>query len=222
VQAGIDVGGQQLGANITNLQQSDNGLLFVDNVGALSYRSKAHLASDTVVWFIGMNVQAGQYPFMGDVTWENDPQRVFTAITVNPYSPDGASLAGAVPSNAAAVSAAQKQFGVRPLAVTSYLQSSAAQASQANWLFAQYGTLRRRVAVLTINAATHPAAWPFVAGANIGDLISVYDAPFSQPATTGTYRITHLDRVVSYGANGSQIVGSCQVIADAEPTSYWS
>ena len=48
VQAALDVGGQQVGANMTNIVQSDNGMLFVDAGGTLCYRDKAHLAADTV------------------------------------------------------------------------------------------------------------------------------------------------------------------------------
>ena len=81
---------------------------------------------------------------------------VNAAITVVPYSPDGASLPELVPADYAAVNAAQLQYGPGPLSVNSYLQSASQQQLQANFLFQYYGTIRKRVAVLTIDAAGHP------------------------------------------------------------------
>ena len=63
VQAAIDVGGQQAGANVTSMINSDNGWAFYDNVGVFNYRDRPHLNSDSVTWYIGMNTAAGQSPF---------------------------------------------------------------------------------------------------------------------------------------------------------------
>lgn len=222
VQAALDAGGQQAGANVQNLVDSDNGLLYVDSGNTLCYRSRPHLAADTPAWHIGMNVIAGMAPFDQTIEWSSDPQRIWDAITVQPYSPDGATLADLTPSNAAAVNAAQRQFGVRPKQVTSYLQDSSKQQAQANWLFASFGALQRRASVVAVDAARHPAAWQLVLGLNPGDLVQVYDAPFGQPATTGTYRASQLSRSVSYGANGGPIEGKLLLMLDPVPASYWS
>lgn len=225
VQAGIDVGGQQVGASLQAMVDSDNGLLSVDQNGTLCYRSRAHLTADVAngpVWYIGMNVAAGNYPFDASITFDSDPQRVFDVISISPYSPDGASLATVVPANATAVAAAQKQRGPRPKAITSYLQDQAKIQSAANWWFTNYSGLRRRVATLKVEAASHPASWPFILGVNPGDLIQVYDAPFGQPSTTGVYMVSQISRTVSYGANGSQITASATIVADPLPASFWS
>lgn len=221
VQAALDVGGQQAGANVAAMVASDSGWWFYDNTCTGVYKSRAHLAADTAAWAIGMNTAAGQMPFAKDVTFDNDPQRVFTAITVNPYSPDGASLAELVPAGPAAVNAAQQQYGARPLTVSSYLQSGTSQQNQANWLFAYYGTLRKRVAKLTVDAASHPAAWGLVAALNLSDVITVYDQPFGAPATTVTCRVSSVEHSLSFGANGSQVAASVTIVADPYVASYW-
>ena len=204
VQAAADVGGQQTGANCQAVIGSDNGWAFYDNVCVFNYRSRPHMNSDGVIWNIGMNTIAGQSPFGIDITADNDPQRVFTAPAVTPYSPSGASLAELVPANFTAANAAQAQYGPRPLPVTSYLQSSAEQQAQVNWLLAYYGTLRKRLKNLTVDAATHPAAWPLIAGINISDLISVTDMPLGAPATTTIYRVSFLDRQLSYSPSDTK------------------
>lgn len=223
VQAATDIGGQQTGANVTNIVGSDNGWWFTDNMGLLCYRSRPHLNTDTAVWQLGPNTAGGQIPYDAGIGFRNDQQRVFTALSVAPFSPDGLTLANLVPSNAAAVAAAQDQYGARPMQVTSYLQSSSEQQAQVNWLFSYYGTMRRGVEVLSIDAATHPAAWGLVAGANMADVTQVYDQPFSAPVTQGTYRISSLARSIAGGANGNATSAKIQLVIDPVPVGgYWS
>jgi hypothetical protein len=222
VQAALDVGGQQTGANLQNLVDSDNGLLFVDNNGTLCYRSRARLAADQAIWRIGMNTLAGMVPFDGSIEWSSDPQRIWDAITVTPYSPDGASLAGLTPANAAAANTAQTQFGARPKAVTSYLQDQTKMQAQADWYLANFAALQRRASVVAIDAASYPAAWAMVAGMNPGDIAQIYDAPLGQPATTGNYRVSQISRSVSFGANGSKVEARLVLVLDPLPTTYWS
>jgi hypothetical protein len=221
VRAALDIGGQQAGSSANNIVQSDDGFLFVDLPGNISYRQRPHLAADQVVWYIGMNVAGGMLPFSDDVEFGNDPARVWDDITVASYAPDGSSPPVLTPTSAVLVNAAQQQYGDRPQQVTSYLQDPAKQQVQADWIFATYGSLQRRVAKITIEAASHPASWAFVLSANISDLIQVYDQPFGAPATIGIYRISHLDRTISYSANGSEVTGRAEVTADPVPASYW-
>ena len=214
VQAAKDVGGTQAGAGVTNITASDGGWWFYDLCNVACYRGRSHLNADAVAWNIGMNVAAGMIPFAGDIAYDNDPQRVFTAITIQPYSPDGTTPAVLVPSDAAAVAAAQGQYGPRPQQVTSYLQSAAGQQAQADWNFRYYGTLRKRIRQLTIDAASHPAAWGLVLGLNVSDLISVYDAPMGSPATTTIYRVSSASRAMSFGANGDSPKAQLRIAAD--------
>ena len=224
VQAAGDVGGQQAGASMQNMVNSDNGLMYIGTDSAQRYRSRARLAADVAagpVWFVGMNVPTSQ-PFGLPITYPNDPQRIYTDITVTPYSPSGASLPVIVPSNAAAVKAAQLQSGARPLNVVSYLQSSAEQQSQANWLFATYGQNARRAEKVTIDAASHPAAWALFLGANVSDIAQLFDAPIGAPSTTGQFRVTKAERNLSFGANQLGVKATITLTLDPLPASYWT
>ncbi len=84
VQAALDTGGTSVGSSVNNMVVSGSGLLYVGTDGYLRYRSKAHLAADTVVWLIGSDVAAGYIPFAGDVVFANDPTKVWTVIQATP------------------------------------------------------------------------------------------------------------------------------------------
>jgi hypothetical protein len=221
VQAALDVGGQQTGANVANIQGSDSGWWFYDLCNVANYRQRSHLNADSVAWNIGMNVTAGYIPFQGDIKYDNDKMRAYAAISVNPYSPDGATLAELVPANYVAVNAAQQQYGPGPLSVNSYLQSTSEQQSQVNWLFSYYGTIRKRVAALTIDAAGHPEAWGIVAGLNIGDIVRIFDQPMGGPPTTAIYRVSSMDRALAFAANGQGVMARITIVADPVLT-FWS
>jgi hypothetical protein len=222
VQAALDVGGQAAGASVQNIQQSDDGLLSVDNCGTLGYRSRSHLNSDTVVWQLSSAGLAYGIPFQPSQQWTQDPQRVWNSVDVTPYSPDGATLPVITPANAAAVAASQEQYGPRPLQVSSYLQSSASQQAQADWLFSAFGQNERRVPALTVDAAGYPPAWVLILGANIGDLVQVTDQPLlGGPLSAGTYRISSLSRSVAYGANQNKPQASVTLVLDPDVT-FWT
>ena len=222
VQAARDVGGQQAGGNIQNIASSDDGLLYADNCGTLSYRDRPHLNSDPVIWNLSSAGPGYGYPFQPDQAFSTDPQRVCNSIQVTPYSPSGATPPITTPANAAAANTSQAQYGPRPLQVTSYLQSSAEQQSQANWLLSTFGTAARRVTALTVDAAGYPPAFLYFLGANVGDRVQITDLPLlGGPQTVGTYRISSISRRLFYGANGQKPEASITIVADPDVT-YWS
>ena len=224
VQAGTDIGGQQAAQNITNIAQSDGGLLFVDSLGNLTYWQKSHLAAQysSPVWTLGPAASGATIPYYQDFRWTGDPQRVWNAITVTPFSPDGASLPVITPASASSVAASQQQYGAQPLPITSYLQSTSEMQSQANWLLANFGQLQIRVDNVKVDAAPYPAAWLLVLGASVGDVVSVQNWQVGGGGTTGTFRISSLDRKISFAGDNGEVEGSLTLTLDYEPSSYWS
>jgi len=223
VQAALDVGGQQCGQAMLNIAQSDGGFMSIDNNGTLCYRSRPHLAADTPAWTLGPLVSEGMIPYKPSQQFQTDPTRVWNPIVATPYDPAGATLPDLTPANAAGVAAGLIQYGARAYPFTSYLQSLTEIQAYVNWLFENYGQNRRRVALLEIDAAGYPAAWPAVLAMNVGDLATVYDMSVSgAPSSTGIYRVTQIRRSISYGANKSQITGSITCLLDYEPSEYWS
>jgi hypothetical protein len=225
VQAALDIAGQAEGANIQAMASTDYGMLAVDNNNTLFYRSRPHLAADTVVWDLSTAGPSYGIPFEAGQEFPNDPQFITNVIQIAPYSPDGATPPVITPANAPAANASQMQYGPRPLSAgtTSYYQSTAEIQLAANWLLSTYGSLGRRTQNLTVDAAGNPAAWVYVAGCNVGDVIQITDLPLQGgPLSVGTYRISNMSKKVSGGANGGQPSASVTITADPVPSSYFT
>lgn len=217
VQAALDVGGQQCGANVANVVSSDYGLWAVDNCNTLSYRSRPHLNADTVVWNLSSAGPEYGIPFDPGQEWPNDPQYVVNSVQITPYSPEQATLPVITPSDAAAAKASQNQYGVRPLSLgtTNYLQDTATIQAAADWLLATYGALERRSQNLKVDAAANPAAWVYVMGLNVGDVCEIWDLPLSGgPLSTGTYRVSQIARKISGSSNGGHPEASATITCD--------
>jgi len=217
-------GGLQAGSAIQAVQQSDSGLLFIDNTGLLTYWQRPHLASQysNPVWAIGPTTANGEIPYYREIKWVTDPQRIWNAIQVVPFSPTGALLPLITPVNASAVQASQLRYGAQPLQVQSLLQSQTEMASQANWLFAQFGQPLRRAEQVKIDASAYPPAWQLFLGVNVGDVVTVEDWEIGGGGTSNTFRVTEIRRRISYGANDADITATVELTCDAEPASYWS
>lgn len=215
-------GATQTSDAIQAMQQSDSGLLYVDNCGHVTYWQRTHLASQytSPVWNIGPST--GKIPYYRGIEWLTDPQRVWNAITVSPFSPTGNQLPLVTPSNASAVTASQVRYGAQPLSITSWLQDRSEMQNQANWLFQFFGQSQRRAERVLIDAAAYPAAWPLVAGINVGDVITLEDWVVGGGGAVVTMRVTEINRRISFGARDQDVTAHVELTCDFEPTSYWS
>ena len=224
VQAATDIGGEACAQNLTNIAESDGGLMFIDSQGNFTYWSKSHLASQysSPTWTLGPAASgASVIPYSPQIKWTADPQRVWNFITITPFSPDGATLPVIVPTSASGVLASQAQYGSQPLPVTSYLQSPSEMQSQANYLFTNFGQLQIRVENLKVDAATYPAAWPFVLGVSVGDVVAVQNWQIGGGGTTGTFRVSSIKRRIVFGGQTGDVAGEVTLQADYESSSYW-
>jgi len=222
---GVNGGGQQVGAEIQAIQQSDGGMLYIDNCNHLTYWQRPHLASQysSPVWNIGPTTSAGRIPYYKDIEWVTDPQRVWNVITITPLSPTGAALPEITPSSASAVNSSQIRYGAQPLAITSYLQSTAEMQNQADWLLSNFGTPQRHAENVKIDAAAYPQAWELVLGVNVGDLITLEDWEIGGGGSVQTYRVTEIQRHITMGfGDNPATTGSVTLTLDAEPSSYWA
>jgi hypothetical protein len=220
---GTNGGGNQAGTTITELQQSDSGLLCVDNLNNLTYWDRAHLASQysSPVWAFGPS--ASEDPYWIDIKWPSGPQRLWNAVTVSPFSPDGTQLPAITPTNTAGVEASQLNYGAQPQQVVSWLQSTPEMQNQANWIFQNYGQPVRRVEGMKIDAASNPSLWPTVMGINIGDIVTVEDWVIGGGGTVYTFRVSQIERHIEFGGKGGEETAASVVIkADMEPASYWT
>jgi hypothetical protein len=121
---------------------------------------------------------------------------------------------------AAVASAAGTQYGGAPYQQTGYLQydwSAAYSAGGslqdlANWVQAVYRKPQNRVQSVTVDAAAHPAAWPFWAGASVGDMVQVnirLPTATTSPLISLTARITQTDRKSQFSVDGTSATIQC-------------
>ncbi len=229
VVAALDTGGQTAGSALQAIAASDGGMLFMDNAGNLRYRGRPGLAAQPIMWQLGSKVAAGQIPFEpGGILVSSDPQRILNDIQVTQFDTTG--TGGGAASGSAethgglvfgpdatrypAVLASQVQNGPMPLRQTSYLQSKTEIQSQANWLADNFGVVRQRIEAITVKAEASstvcPAAWVFVLGANVGDVVQVFvDLPGGAP-WSGLFRLTRIDpRTISFEDGKASL--SCQM-----------
>ena len=219
---GTTGGGQQAGSAIQAIQQSDDGMLYVDNCGNLTYWERPHLAGQyaSPVWQIGPS--SGKIPYYVEINWVTDPQRIYNVITVAPLSPTGAALPLITPADAATANASQGKYGPQPLQITSYLQSTAEMQAQANWLLQTFGTPRRRAEQVFIDAGPDPVVWPFVLGINVGDVVTLEDWVIGGGGAAYTMRVTEIKRRIDFGTHNQPVTGQVTLTLDFEPSSYWS
>ncbi len=225
VQAPGASGSTQAGSGVQAIAQSDSGMLFIDNCNHLTYWQRPHLASQyaSPAWSLGPTTSVpGRIPYYPDVQWVTDPQRIYNAIAVSPVSPSGAALPLFTPANAATANASQVRYGAQPLQVASWLQDQAKMQAQANWLLSVFGTPARHIENVKVDAGTYPAAWPFVLGVNVGDIITCEDWVIGGGGAVFTYRVTEIKRHITFGWHGGDTIGSVTLILDAEPNNYWS
>lgn len=215
-------GGTQAGTAIQAIQQSDDGMLFIDNTGRLTYWERPHLAAQysSPVWQIGPS--AGKIPYYKQINWVTDPHRIYNVITIAPLSPTGAALPLITPSDAGTANSSQIRYGAQPLQVISYLQDATEMQAQADWLLMIFGTPRRRAEQVFIDAAAYPAAWPLVLGINVGDVVTLEDWIIGGGGAVYTMRVTEIKRRIDYGTHNQPITGQVTLTLDFEPTSYWS
>ena len=229
IRAGTDIGGQQAAQDITNIAQSDGGLLFVDNQGNLTYWTRDRLASQYAApaWTLTPaappqpGASPAAIPYGRHLRWTADPQRIWNAITIQPFAPDQAILPLITPSDAATAIASQDQYGPQPLQVVSYLQDTAKMQAQADWLLAEFGTLRVRAEDIKADAASYPAAWPLILGVNVGDIVSCQNWQVGGGGITGTFRVSGIKRMITFGGAGGTPEASVTLQLDFEPPAYW-
>ena len=231
VSAATDIGGQQAGQNIQNITKSDGGLFFIDNLGNVTYWQKSHLAAQysSPVWTFTpqapptAGAPSTAIPYWREgFTWTADPQYVWNAIALAPYSPDGSVLASITPADAAAAETSQQQYGAQPYQQSSYLQDTSEMQSFADWLLTNYGQVQIHVEGLKVDAAPYPAAWPVVLGVNVGDVVTCANWQIGGGGASGTFRVTSLKRRIVFGDDREPTEASVTLTLSYEPASYWS
>ena len=185
VVSGQDIGGQAAVSSINNITASTApALAYIAPTGDTVYRSKLYVWNEPVRWTLGDDTAAGEIPFQVGIATDYDPSRVTAQVQLTQLDTQAVTApAGimAATTMAAVAATAAGQYGGTPYQNTGYLELDWSAADNAggslvdlaNWVQAVFARPANRVAAVTVNAAAFPAAWPFWAGASVGDMVQV-------------------------------------------------
>jgi hypothetical protein len=234
VASGRDVGGTAAVSVISNIAASTlPAMAYVAPTGDVVYHSKLYAWNEPVRWTLGDDTAAGEIPFTtGSLATDYDPARVTGSVQLTQLDTQSVTVPSGVMSSttmAAVAAAAGTQYGGSPYQQTGYLDldwSSAYNGGSslqdlANWVQAVYRAPQNRVQSVTVDAAAHPAAWPFWCGASVGDMVTVsirVPTATTSPLISLTARITQTSRSSQFGGDtGGKPSATIQCALDFAP-----
>ncbi len=222
---GKDIGGQPAASSAGNIAASTlPAQQYVAPTGDITYLAKLYTWNQPVRWTLGDDTAGGEIPFLpGAIATDYDPARVSSPVQVTSLGSQAVTVpSGATASTtmAAVTAAAGKQYGGQPYQSTCYLdldfssQYTAGGSSMdlANWVANIYRKPANRVQAVTVDAARHPAAWPFWGGASGGDMVQVnvrLPTAATSPLISLTARITQTDRASQFSQGGTSGTITC-------------
>jgi hypothetical protein len=216
-----DIPGQPASASISNITGDLlPGVFLVAPTGDLFYLSKDYAWNQPARWLLGDDAANGEYPFSPRITFDYDPSRVINEIQLTQLD----SQAVVVPSVSSVEAASQGQYGTISDLATGYLEGDGTQPLNfgpglpdlANWLACTYAAPSLRLTGVTVDAASYPAAWPFMLGVSPGDTVTTNYRYFSDsPLITLTGRVSQVKRALKYSDQG--VSGYVECVIDPAP-----
>jgi hypothetical protein len=176
-----DIGGQPAATALTNVAASTlPGQLFVAPNGDICFTPKQYGYNQPVEWVLGTNVQTGETPVQPSYAPDYDPARVVNDIALTQLDDQSITVPQVPVLEAASIIAYGDQtyqatvyLLFDPVTLTpAYLGYSTTQ-DLANWIAEAGAEPHLRAALVTVDAASHPAAWPFVNQVSGGDVVTV-------------------------------------------------
>lgn len=208
--SGQDAGGQAPVTGINNIVASTApGFAYIAPTGDTVYRAKAYAWNEPVRWVLGDDTAGGEIPFApGNVATDFDPTRVTEDVQLTQLDTQAVTIPMGVMSATtmtAVAAAAEGQYGGTPYQQTGYLTNDwsgtytagSSLVDLANWVQAVFRKPQNRIQSVTVDAAAYPAAWPFWAGASVGDMVTVnvrLPTAVTSPLISLTARITQTTR----------------------------
>ncbi|MFE5369257.1 LamG-like jellyroll fold domain-containing protein [Streptomyces mirabilis] len=189
------IGGQKVSEALTDVAKWELGLVFVDSLGRITFRSRSARFNQTSRGTFGDGV--GEYHYADDVAFDYDPTYQYNDISVTrtgPHGTTGVAQFSGDPSGTIA------QYFTSSLPVEAALLSDAQAQDRAAFLYSLYSVPQLRVRSLTITPSADPTLWPVALGAQPGDVYTVKRRPLGSPNTISlTVMITEVKHAISPG-----------------------
>lgn len=130
----------------------------------------------------GENVPGGEIPYLGDVTFEQDPARLFNDVQITCDGSQDLNNTNSLQE----VQDATSQTAYFPQTLTRTLNPQLVQGglNVANYLLSQYKDPHTRIQGITVDLASNPSLLAQVAGLNFADRVRVNKRPAEAPMKT--------------------------------------
>lgn len=197
-------------------------MLTVAATGDVVYLGKGTMFGQQPTWALGENTAGGEIPYLGDIGFGWDPQKVINLIQITQLDRQDI----VTPQVRVTETASQKRYAQSTYQVTGYLNNdlttpiSSATPSNlldlANWIAETLQAPQLRADQVTVDAASYPPAWPLVLGARPGDIATVTIRPVTAPAAISvTARIMRIERSITWRSGGTK--GQARLSLDYAP-----
>ena len=155
---------------------TEQGLVYADPAGILTFFSQADILARSNVATFGENTGSGEIPYVGDkVQFELEPSEVFNDILVTPYklpNPDTYVRDIEIFDNTSI-----QEYGYRQLQLDALVQTGPTGLTQENtlatFLLNQHKEPRQMVTGVSVALGANPSAWARVLPRRIGDLVTL-------------------------------------------------
>lgn len=147
----------------------ESGTLWIGPDGAAVFEGRQQrflrLAS---LYTLGEDEGGGEYPYLGDVEFDYDPNFVYADVTASREG--GAVTTGGLAADIAAAAAA---YFPRSTSLSGDMETDSQAQDLANWTFYTHRAPMQRVSAITLDPAANNALWPVVLSIEVGQRVTV-------------------------------------------------
>lgn len=189
------IGGQKVSDALTDVAKWELGLVFVDSLGRITFRSRSSRFNQASRGTFGDG--PGEFHYGDDIAFDYDPTFQYNDISVTRSGPQGTTGVAQFSGDPNGTIA---QYFTSSLPMDAALLSDAQAQDRAAFLYSLYSVPQLRVRSLTITPSADPTLWPVALGAQPGDVYTVKRRPLGSPNTISlTVMISEVKHAIAPG-----------------------
>lgn len=188
---GDEILGSSMADKVTQLADYNADKLFTDAAGQIQFRARSRSINQTIKATIGDRPDLGEIPFVGDVNdlqINYDPTYIYNQVIIEndgiTSNTDGFGFQNTTTTVTVQDATSIAKYGLRTLQRRVSFTTDTMTLAVANYLLSQYKAARLRVASVLIDAGKNNAAFAFVLGVEVGDLVTFNRRPIGAPMIT--------------------------------------
>lgn len=147
----------------------ESGTLWIGPDGAAVFEGRQQrFLRLTSLYTLGEDVAGGEFPYLGDIEFDFDPNFVYADVTASREG--GAITTGGLAADIAAAAAA---YFPRSTSLSGDMETDDQAQDLANWTFYTHRAPMQRVSAITLDPASNGDLWPVVLSIEVGQRVTV-------------------------------------------------